>query len=225
MRVLVVPDTTVSGYRLRAVLEERRFGVTIARDGEIGLVRLIHGGYDIAIVDANAPGCGGLAVVQGARGAGVPTFIVMLDADGSALRRVAGLKGGADDYLVKPVAAAELIARMNALARRVLPRVEVRSIAVGALRIDVSGYHASYRGRSLSLSITEFRVLVCLAAEAGHVLTRTYLLKRAWTRDLAVATNTVDVCIGSLRRKLLSAGATIPIVTVRGVGFKLAEQP
>jgi len=224
MRVLVVESAASMAQRLRAILQRRLFAVDVVRDGEAGLERLLGQLYDIAVVEVMLPQRDGFSVVRAAREQGVTTLIIMVTACGGVEDRVRGLQSGADDYLVKPFADDELVARLNALSRRAIHRSRRVVISAGALSVDVSAHTASYAGTVLDLSATEFRLLAFLARNAGVTFSRRQLLTHAWTRAFDGPTNAVDVCVGAVRRKLERAGGGDVIATVHGLGYRIASQ-
>jgi two-component system OmpR family response regulator len=224
VRILVVEDNPAVARSVAAILERRTFAVELAADGDAGLERLLSGTYDVAIVDVMLPGRDGFSLVRAARAEGIGTPVLMLTARDAVEDRVHGLNSGADDYLVKPFAEEELLARVTALARRA-ERPFAQTIRAGALEIDVAARTARYAGRELRLGKTEFRLLEFLARNAGTAFTRAQLLERVWEYDFDGSSNVVDVYVSQLRRKLRAAGARAPIATVWGVGYKLEREP
>jgi DNA-binding response OmpR family regulator len=220
MRVLVVEDNLPIAQAVRTMLAARKFAANIVTDGETGLDHLLRQSYDAAIVDVGLPGMDGFAVARSARAEGVQTPILMLTARDAVEDRVAGLDCGADDYLVKPFAEEELIARLRALLRR--GDRPVRSVVeAAALRIDVGGRLASYAGAALELGATEFRLLELLARNAGIALSRAQIVERIWDYDFDGSNNIVDVYVSQLRRKLKRVGASGIIETVWGIGYRI----
>jgi two-component system OmpR family response regulator len=221
MRILVIEDNHVVAKAVRSMLESRRYAVDVAADGESGLDYLLRGIYDAAIVDIGLPRRDGFSITQAARANKIQTPILMLTARDGVEDRVSGLESGADDYLSKPFAEDELVARLKALMRRGnLPVVE--RFSSGGLVVDVGARTAAYCGKALELGTTEFRLLEFLARNAGIAFSRAQLLEHVWDYDFEGSSNIVDVYISQLRRKLKSAGARDLIVTVWGVGYKLA---
>lgn len=220
MRILVIEDNHVVANAVRSMLEARRYAVDIAADGESGLDYLLRGIYDAAIVDIGLPRRDGFSIAQSARANNVQTPILMLTARDGVEDRVTGLDSGADDYLAKPFAEDELIARLKALMRRGNLPIQERFIS-GALVVDVGARTAAYGGKSIELGTTEFRLLEFLARNAGIAFSRAQLLEHVWDYEFEGSSNIVDVYISQLRRKLKTAGARDLIVTVWGVGYKL----
>ncbi|HEV3089497.1 MAG TPA: response regulator transcription factor [Candidatus Elarobacter sp.] len=222
MRVLIVDGSVSAASRLRAMLHRRLFAVDIEHDGEAGLERLLGQLYDIAVIEAVLPKIDGFSIVRAAREHGVTTLIMMVTTRCRVEDRVRGLLSGADDYLVKPFADAELTARLNALSRRAIHRSRRVLVAVGELSLDVSAHAASYAGKIVDLSATEFRLLAFLARNAGTTFSRRQLLTHVWTHAFEGPTNVVDVCVGTIRRKLLRAGGAGVIETVHGIGYRVS---
>lgn len=220
MRILVIEDNSAVAKAVRSMLESRHYAVDLAADGEAGLDYLLRGIYDAAIVDIGLPRRNGFSIVESARQNNIQTPILMLTARDGVEDRVSGLEAGADDYLPKPFAEEELVARLKALLRRGnLPVVE--RFDAGGLVVDVGARTASYCGRAIELGTTEFRLLEFLARNAGIAFSRAQLLEHVWDYDFEGSSNIVDVYISQIRRKLKSAGARDLIVTVWGVGYKL----
>jgi len=220
MRILIVEDTQPIVTAVRSMLESRKFAVDVAGDGETGLDYLLRGTYDAAIVDIGLPRRDGFDVALRVRAAGIQTPILMLTARDAVEDRVRGLDVGADDYLVKPFAEQELIARLNALLRRA-PYPISSVLEAGLLRIDLLARSARFDGVDIVLGTTEFRVLELLVRNANIAFSRSDLLERIWDYDFDGSPNIVDVYISQLRRKLKEAGAHDIIATVWGVGYKL----
>lgn len=220
MRILVIEDNSAVAKAVRSMLESRHYAVDLAADGEAGLDYLLRGIYDAAIVDIGLPRRNGFSIVESARQQNIQTPILMLTARDGVEDRVSGLEAGADDYLPKPFAEEELVARLKALLRRGnLPVVE--RFDAGGLVVDVGARTAAYCGRPIELGTTEFRLLEFLARNAGIAFSRAQLLEHVWDYDFEGSSNIVDVYISQIRRKLKSAGARDLIVTVWGVGYKL----
>ena len=191
-----------------------------AADGEQALAAVAAVPPAIIVLDVTMPGIDGVEVTRRLRGQGDDVPILILSARDGVDDRVAGLAAGADDYLVKPFAMEELLARLHALLRRRPDRAAV-AIAVGALRVDPRGRQATMDGALLDLTAREFELLEVLARHAGMVLSRQQLLEQVWGYTFDVQTNVVDVFVGYLRRKLEAGGHERIIHTVRGHGFVL----
>jgi len=220
MRVLVVEDEgSISGF-IRQGLTEAGFVVTVEADGGRALQRILSAAFDVIILDIMLPGMNGLEVLRRARSGGVTTPVLLLTARDEVDDRVAGLDGGADDYLTKPFAFAELLARTRALLRRP-PLQTDDSVRLGRLELDRRLRTVRVGSVNINLSSREFGLLDYLLRHAGQVLTRTQIGEAVWGLDFEHESNVVDVYIGYLRRKL-SAGSGGPAIrTVRGVGYVL----
>jgi DNA-binding response OmpR family regulator len=221
MRILVIEDNASVAAAVQAMLERRKYAVDVAADGDTGLDYLLRQTYDAAIVDVVLPARDGFSIASAARAEGVQTPMLMLTARDGVEDRVHGLDSGADDYLVKPFEEEELIARVRALLRRG-DRPVKDTLRTGDLEIDIGARQAAYLGKTLSLGLTEFRMLEFFARNSGLVLSREHLLERLWEYDFDGSSNIVDVYVSQLRRKLKRAGAPEIIQTVWGVGYKFA---
>jgi two-component system, OmpR family, response regulator PrrA len=220
--VLVVDDDEDVRASLERGLRLSGFTVRTAADGETALDVVREDTPACLVLDVNMPGMDGVEVVRRLRSTGVDVPVCMLSARGTVGDRVAGLEAGADDYLVKPFALEELVARLRALLRRTTDADRV-PVQVAELRVDPARRQAWCRGELLDLTKREFELLSVLTANAGIVLSRVRLLELVWGYDFATDTNVVDVFVGYLRRKLEADGAPRLIHTVRGVGFVLRD--
>lgn len=218
--ILVVDDDAGIRQALERALRLEGFAVAQAADGEQALAAVAAVPPAIIVLDVTMPGIDGVEVTRRLRGQGDDVPILILSARDGVDDRVAGLAAGADDYLVKPFAMEELLARLHALLRRRPDRAAV-AIAVGALRVDPRGRQATMDGALLDLTAREFELLEVLARHAGMVLSRQQLLEQVWGYTFDVQTNVVDVFVGYLRRKLEAGGHERIIHTVRGHGFVL----
>ena len=224
MRLLVVEDEEKVANALREGLEGEGDEVVVERTGEDALQRLTHDTFDVILLDLTLPGRDGLQVLSACRELGVETPVVVLTARDTLEDRVIGLDTGADDYLVKPFAFAELLARIRAVVRR--GRVtETGPLAVDNLEIDRATRQVTRAGVSVELTAKEFDLLYYLARQARQVVSRDTLVREVW-RETARSTtldNVIDVHISRLRRKIDSDHSVKLIHTVRGVGFVLRE--
>lgn len=217
MRILVVEDEHRIATAIKKGLEQERYAVDLARDGEQGLDLACSEEYDAIILDLMLPKLDGTNVCRKLRQNDIHTPVLMLTAKTSLRDKVKGLDIGADDYLGKPFAFEELLARLRALTRR--PRHAVTPIiAVGALTLDPTRYFAKRGNSPLSLSKKEFSILEYLMRNADSIITKQQLINHVWDYDSDVLENTVEVNIRNLRKKL---GKPDPIQTVRGFGYKL----
>jgi DNA-binding response OmpR family regulator len=220
MRVLLVEDDKRLAAGLRRGLGESGMAVDAVHHGEDALAAASTTPYDVIVLDVMLPGADGLEVARQIRGRKVGTPILMLTALDAVEDRVRGLEAGADDYLVKPFAVRELIARLRALARRHLPdRTAV--LAVGMLVLDTGAHTLTARGREVPLTAKEFAILEFFMHNPGRLLTRSQVIEHAWDYDFDGGRNLVEVYMGRLRRKLADAGVRDPFVTVRGSGYRL----
>ncbi len=218
MKVLLVEDEDSIAEPLAEGL--RREGFTVER-AATGAEALAAGPADVVLLDLRLPDTDGYAVCRGLRErSDVP--IIMVTARGEEVDKVIGLELGADDYVVKPFGLRELIARIHAVTRRNQPAPAAGPLRVGALEVDVRTHRALLDGAELALTAKEFDLLAALAAEPGAAVTRQQLLRQVWDTDWYGQTKTIDVHVGSLRRKLGDPGW---IETVRGVGFRLRPAP
>jgi DNA-binding response OmpR family regulator len=222
MRVLLVEDDQRLTRLIKRVLEEEHFSVDVAHDGETGLEFALRGVHDVAIVDWMLPGRDGPAICRAIRAARLPIAILLLTARGQLEDRVTGLDSGADDYLVKPFAFEELLARVRALGRRfAVASSDPWELRCGDLVLDTRAHTARRGSRTLDLTATEWNLLECFMRHPGQSLTRQQLLDYVWSYERDVQTTMVDVYISYLRRKLNVPGRPDPIQTVRGVGYRL----
>ena len=217
--ILLVEDEAA----LRATLSDRLRGegyvVNTAVDGHEGFEKAANMPFDLVILDIMLPVRSGLDICRGIRQAGMATPILILTARDRVPERVDGLERGADDYLVKPFAFAELMARLRALLRRPARRVE--PFRLDGLDIDLLHRRVLAHGRHVDLTRVEFDILLALAEARGDAVTRRDLLATVWGYRFEPGTNVVDVHVARLRRKLESAGAASAIRTVRGIGYAL----
>jgi two-component system response regulator PrrA len=218
--ILVVDDDAAIADSLRRALMLEGFDTLVAGDGESALAVLGSSLVDLVVLDIGLPGIDGVEVLKRLRGDANDVPVCVLSARDEVTDRVLGLESGADDYLTKPFAVAELTARINALLRR-RPEVTEPVLVVGDLRIDAARHRCRRGEREVELSRREFDLLETLARNAGIVLSRSRLLDLVWGYDFEVNTNVVDVFVGYLREKLEAGGEPRMIHTVRGVGFVL----
>ena len=222
MRILIVEDDQRLARLMSRVLAEEHLASDVANDGDSGLELALRGIYDVAIIDWILPGRDGPALCRAIRSARLPTAILMLTARGQLEDRVAGLDSGADDYLVKPFAFEELLARVRALSRRFSTvSGDPRELRIGDLVLDLRARTARRGSQTLDLTATEWNLLECLMRHHGQALNREQILDYVWSYEREVQPALVDVYISYLRRKLSVRGRPDPIQTVRGVGYRL----
>lgn len=223
MRILVVEDDASIRSVLVRGLTEEGFAVDQAADGEEGLRKASDPAYDLVILDLVLPKKDGRAVLRQLRSQEVSTAVLILTARDAVPDRIRGLDDGADDYLVKPFAFEELLARIRALLRR-SRRVFDPILRVGPLGLDRSTRLVSWDNASIELSNREFAVLEYLMQHPGEVLSRTRIYEHVWNEQMEAMSNVIDVHIRQIRRKLARVGGNAVIGTVRGVGYRL-ENP
>ena len=224
MRVLVVEDERKLANVLASAFSAEQYEVTIASDGDEGFSRATKEAFDAVILDLMLPGQSGLQILQALRHRRIPTPVLILTARDGVDDRVLGLDLGADDYLVKPFALPELLARVRALVRRGRP-AQVFRLAAGDLELDVVTRRAVRGERLLDLTVREFELLEYLLRHQGHLVSREMLAREVWKepRRATPLDNVIDVQMTRLRRKVDGDGTTRLIHTVRGVGFVLRE--
>ncbi|ALE75063.1 MULTISPECIES: response regulator transcription factor [unclassified Pseudonocardia] len=231
MRILVVDDDKAVRDSLRRSLAFNGYQVDLAEDGQAALDRMLTDRPDALVLDVMMPRVDGLEVCRRLRSAGDDLPILVLTARDAVSDRVAGLDAGADDYLPKPFALEELLARLRALLRRRVPDTDdgadppSAALTFADLSLDPDTREVSRGGRSISLTRTEFSLLELLLAHPRRVLTRGQILEQVWGYDFPTSGNALEVYVGYLRRKTEADGEPRLIHTVRGVGYVLRESP
>jgi two-component system OmpR family response regulator len=225
MRVLLIEDDPDTADYVTKGLEEEGHTIDHTSDGRDGVSQAMSDEYDILIVDRMLPGLDGLAIVKGLRTAGRKVPIIFLTALGGVDDRVDGLDAGGDDYLTKPFAFSELLARVNALARRPHLKGEETRLKVGDLALDLISRTVVRAGTEIELQPREFRLLEVLMRNKGRVVTRTMLLERVWNFHFDPKTSVVETHISRLRSKIDRPFPTELIHTIRGSGYSLHEGP
>src|SRR5712692_5030640 len=224
MRVLIVEDDKKTAAYLSKGLSESGFIVDAADKGEDGLRLACTGGYDLVILDVMLPGRDGWSVISEIRRSGKQTPVLFLTARDSVQDRVKGLELGADDYLVKPFAFSELLARTRSILRH-SPVRQPEILRILDLEIDLVRHRATRGGKHLDLTPKEFALLSLLARRTGEVLSRTLIAEQVWDMNFDSDTNVVDVHMRRLRAKVDDPFERKLIHTVRGVGYVLEERP
>ncbi len=221
--VLLVEDEPAQRELLAWNLAAEGFRVTEAATGDAAIEAVALDPPDVVLLDWMLPGPSGLEICRRLRArAGTRAIpVIMLSARAEEADRVRGLEGGADDYVVKPYAVAELMARLRAQLRRARPAAAGEVLEWGGLALDAGSHRVTRDGRELHLGPTEFRLLATFLERPGRVLTRDQLLDRVWGRDAEIDSRTVDVHVGRLRKALMAQGGDDPIRTVRGTGYAL----
>jgi two-component system, OmpR family, response regulator len=227
MRILVIEDDTGVADFVVSGLREAGHTVEHAADGKAGLALASAGNFDVLVVDRMLPGMDGLSIVRALRDADNSTPALILSALGEVDEKVKGLRAGADDYIGKPFAFAELIARLEAIARRPAREGsdEVTQLRVADLDVNLLSREVRRAGQVLDLQPREFRLLEYLMRNHNQVVTRTMLLENVWDYHFDPQTNVIDVHISRLRRKVDKDFSPVLIHTVRGAGYKLSESP
>ena len=223
MKLLIVEDDKEAAAFLKRALCEVGHTVDAAASGRSGLMLAAGETYDVIILDRMLPEIDGLGILRTIRASGVRTPVLVLTALGGIDDRVEGLEAGGDDYLVKPFALAELLARVNALARRPPPQEVRTELCVGDLRLDLLKRTVSRAGRRIELQPREFQILEYLLRHAGRVVTRTMLLESVWDFHFDPKTNIVETHMSRLRGKVDRGQGPELIHTVRGAGYVLRE--
>jgi two-component system, OmpR family, response regulator len=223
MRVLVIEDDRETAQFLLKALKESGHAADIAADGDTGLSMARDGGYDVLVVDRMLPKRDGLSIISILRAEGARTPVLVLSALGSVDDRVKGLRAGGDDYLTKPFAFSELLARIEALGRRAEPETQVTRYVVGDLVLDRLSHKVTRAGETVVLQAREFRLLEYLMRHAGQVVTRTMLLEHVWDYHFDPQTNVIDVHISRLRAKIDKEFPRPLLHTVRGAGYVVRD--
>jgi two-component system, OmpR family, response regulator len=223
MRVLIIEDDSETANFLLKALRESGHSAEWAADGLSGLELAREGAFDVLLVDRMLPEMDGLTVIQTLRKEGDQTPVLVLSALGEVDDRVRGLKAGGDDYLTKPYAYAELLARIEALSRRQIPGEQATRLVVGDLVLDRLSHAVTRAGDPIVLQPREYRLLEYLMKHAGQVVTRTMLLENVWDYHFDPQTNVIDVHVSRLRAKIDKAFDKPLIHTVRGAGYVVRD--
>jgi two-component system, OmpR family, response regulator len=223
MRVLIIEDDAKAAGYLANALKESGHSSELAADGQTGFEFGCTAEFDVLIVDRMLPGRDGLSLIEGLRNEGVRTPVLILSALGAVDDRVKGLRAGGDDYLTKPYAFSELLARVEALARRSAPEKASTSLTVGDLVLDRLAHQVTRAGETIALQPREYRLLEYLIMNAGQVVTRTMLLEHVWDYHFDPQTNVIDVHISRLRAKIDKNFDRPLLHTVRGAGYMIRD--
>ncbi|MEH3045933.1 response regulator transcription factor [Sphingomonas adhaesiva] len=225
-KILLVEDDDTTADFVAKGLTEEGYLVDRAANGRDGLFQATDGSYDCIILDRMLPGMDGMAVLAALRASQIETPVIILSALGSPEDRVKGLTGGSDDYLVKPFAFAELLARIRLLIRRGTSAPAVQTVlACGDLSMDLLARRVTRAGRTIELQPREFRLLEYMLRHAEQVVTRTMLLEGVWDYHFDPGTNVIDVHLSRLRKKVDEGFAAPLLHTVRGAGYRLGVEP
>jgi DNA-binding response OmpR family regulator len=223
MRVLVIEDDKKIASFVLQGLKEAGFAVDHAVDGDEGLDLALMAPYDAAVIDLMLPNRDGVSVIEELRDRKVNTPVIILSAKRSVDERVRGLQAGGDDYMTKPFAFSELLARIQGLIRRASGTVEPTRLNIGEFSIDLLARKVTRSGKKIELQPREFALLEYLMRNAGRVVSKTMILEHIWDYSFDPQTNLVDVLICRLRNKIDQDGAKKSIQTVRGVGYVLTS--
>jgi two-component system OmpR family response regulator len=224
MKLLVIEDDREAAAYIVKGLNESGYVVDLAHEGREGLFMASSGNYDALIVDRMLPAMDGLAVIAALRAAEIRTPVLILSALGAVDDRVKGLRAGGDDYLVKPFAFAELLARIEALLRRGSGSPTTTKLKTGDLEMDLLARSVHRGAQEVELLPREFRLLEFLMRHADQVVTRTMLLENVWDYHFDPQTNVIDVHISRLRQKIDKGFAKPLLHTVRGAGYRLSAE-
>jgi two-component system OmpR family response regulator len=223
MRLLVVEDDREAASYLRKAFREAGHICEVAENGEEGLALALDEQFDVFVIDRMLPKRDGLSLISEIRKRGVATPVLILSALGQVDDRVTGLRAGGDDYLAKPYAFSELLARIESLARRVAPQSADTIYRVGDLELDRLSHTVTRAGKEIPLQPREFRLLEYLMRHAGHVVTRTMLLENVWDYHFDPQTNVIDVHVSRLRSKIDKGHDKQLLHTVRGTGYMIRD--
>jgi two-component system copper resistance phosphate regulon response regulator CusR len=225
MKLLIVEDQPKTGHYLRQGLTEAGFTTELAADGNTGQQLALSGDYALLILDVMLPGRNGWQILQAVRGAGLDTPVLFLTARDAVEDRVHGLELGADDYLVKPFAFSELLARVRSLLRRGSATPQETSLQLADLRLDLIRRRVERNGQRIDLTAKEFALLEMLLRRQGEVLPKSLIASQVWDMNFDSDTNVIEVAIRRLRLKIDDDFPNKLIHTVRGMGYVLEERP
>jgi len=224
MKLLYVEDDPIARQYIERGLRENGFSVDVAEDGARGLALALSGGYDLLLLDVNLPERDGFALLRAVRDAGLRTPALFLSARGDVSDRVRGLDLGADDYLAKPFAFAELVARLRAVARRHGGDSPPTRYVLAGLELDAQRHTVHREGRLVDLTPKEFQLLAYLMRHAGHVVSRAMITEQVWGHGFETYSNLIDVHMNHLRRKIDRDFEPKLLHTVKGVGYVLDDR-
>ncbi|MFZ5754669.1 MAG: response regulator transcription factor [Bacillota bacterium] len=223
MRILLIEDEERLAEALAYLLKKNKYGVDTASDGEIGQAKAETGIYNLIILDRMLPGKDGIAILKELRAKGMKTPVLLLTAKDSIEDRVEGLDAGADDYLIKPFATEELLARVRALSRRQTELLRDEKIRLSSLTLDTLRSEVTIGAETIKLTNKEAQLLELFLRNYGQVITKEQIFDRVWGLDTDVEINNLETYIHFLRKKLNSPQCPVRIETVRGIGYCLKE--
>lgn len=221
MRILIVEDDTPTAEFIERGLQELGHVVDRVNNGKDGVIYALEETYDLAVIDRMLPGLDGVSIVKSLRGSGSGLPIILLTAMSGVDDRVEGLEAGADDYLVKPFAFSELMARINALARRPSLKAQITELQVADLTLDLIRRTTRRSGKTIDLKPREFAVLEVLMRNEGRIVTRTMLLEQVWDFTFLPQTSVVETLISRLRTKIDKPFDTALLHTIRNTGYSI----
>ena len=221
MHILLIEDDEKTAGFISLALKQAGYAVTRCADGEEGMVAVLNGPYDAAVIDIMLPKRDGISVIRGLRAAGRSLPVIVVSARGDVDAKVKGLEAGADDYLAKPFSIIELVARVQALLRRTSRNEEPTTLAVDDLEMDLVTHRVTRGGARIDLQPLEYQLLEYLMRNRGRVVSRATILERVWDYDFDPHTNVVDSRVCHLRDKIDRGADCKLIKTVRGVGYVL----
>lgn len=223
MRILVIEDEKRLANFIKRGLKEQKYSVDVSHDGESGAYLALTNDYDLIILDILLPKQNGWQVLEKFRHAGVETPVIVLTALSDVSNRIRGLDQGADDYLTKPFAIGELIARVNALVRRAY-KISRPSIKIGDLELDLKSRKVLRAGQEIHLTNKEFSLLEYLMLNKNKIVTRTMITEHVWDIHFDTGSNVIDVIINYLRKKIESGNGKKLIHTIRGMGYMIKDE-
>jgi DNA-binding response OmpR family regulator len=223
MRLLLIEDEKQLAEALTELLIKNKYMVDAVYDGETGLDYAMTGIYDVILLDIMLPRLNGLELLQQLRSGGISTPIILLTAKGELEDKITGLDGGADDYLVKPFAAPELLARIRALSRRKGEMILDDTLSFADFRLNLSSYELEGKNGSVRLTLKEFEILRYFMYRPHRAVSKDELIEKVWGFDSEADYNNIEVYISFLRKKLAHIGSRAVITTMRGIGYKLEE--
>lgn len=224
MHVLIIEDDAKVAEYVAEGFRRVGYVSSYAVDGEDGLSAILHGGYDLAVLDIMLPKIDGLEVLRRARGAGVSTPVIVLSARGGVEAKIEGLKAGGDDYLAKPFSITELVARAQALLRRSSSAPEMTVLRVADLEMDLVTHRVTRAGRRIDLQPLEYQLLEYLLRNKGRVVSKTTIMERVWDYSFDPHTNVVEARVSHLRSKIGNPGEKELLHTMRRFGYVLEER-